>query len=429
MLKPKHYLPRIADGQISEMMKIYGAICVEGPKWCGKTWASMSHAKSGVFIADPEQNFMNKKMAEMNPSLVLEGEYPRLIDEWQEVPALWDAVRFKVDEKGEKGIYILTGSSTPEMKGRLHGGSGRIGKVRMRTMSLYELGLSDGSVSLMDLFNDELNTAKTRDVSLDDIISYIMKGGWPGAKDLSPEQTQEIMKAYLDNIPDDMVRIDGKTRDVKKVKALLRALGRAESTMTSKVSLQKDIEEYTEDRLNDVSITIQTITDYLDCFNRLFLIEDQPMFENKLRSSVKALKNPKRHYSDPSLAVAAMSASRAMLFNDLNTLGYLFEALCIHDLRVYADYNSATVYHYHDERGNEVDAIIQLSDGRWGMIEIKLGFNQVDEAAANLISLKSKFANEMNSHPEFLCVVCGLSNAAFKRPDGVFVIPITALRH
>lgn len=427
MLEPKQYLPRLIDEKITELMKIYGALCVEGPKWCGKTWTSMSHAKSGVFISNPENNFQYKKLAEMNPSLVLEGEHPRLIDEWQEVPALWDAVRFKVDEKGEKGLYILTGSSTPEMKGKLHGGSGRIGKVRMRTMSLYELGLSDASVSMMDLFHDNLKPVKTREVSLDDLISYIMKGGWPGARDLSAEQTQEIVRGYLDNIPDDMVRIDGKSRDVKKVKALLRALGRAESTMTSKTTLQKDIEEYVEDRLDNVSISVQTITDYLDCFNRLFLMEDQPMFENKLRSSVKALKKPKRHYSDPSLAVASISASRQMLFNDLNTLGYLFEALCVHDLRVYADYHSAMLYHYHDEQGNEVDAIVQLPDGRWGMIEIKIGFNQVDEAAGNLLALKTKFMNETGAIPTFLCVVCGLANAAYKRPDGVFVLPITAL--
>jgi predicted AAA+ superfamily ATPase len=199
--------------------------------------------------------------------------------------------------------------------------------------------------------------------------------------------------------------------------------------MTSKKALQKDMEEYAEDRNDDSVASVDTITDYLDCFNRLFLLEDQPSFENKLRSSVKALKKPKRHFADPSLAVAAIGATPDMLMNDLCTFGYLFEALCVRDLRVYADYHRAQVYHYHDERENEVDAIIELEDGRWGMFEFKIGFNQVEDASRELLSIKEKFIIETKSNPSFLCVICGMSNTAYKRPDGVFVVPVTALKH
>ena len=427
MLTPDGYKDRFIDEKINRMLGIYGAICVEGPKWCGKTWTSRNHAMSASYIGDPAGNFMNKQLAELDPSLVLDGEFPRLVDEWQVVPGIWDAVRYKVDQTAEKGRYVLTGSSTPIMKGELHGGSGRIGKIHMRTMSLQETGASSGAVSLMDLFNDSMQSKATGDISLDYLIELVARGGWPGMQSLQLEECLQIPVDYLNNIPDDMERSDGKKRDVRKVKALLRALGRAESNMTSKANLQRDIEEYAEDKINPVQASLDTITDYLDCFTRLFLIEDQPAFENKLRSSVKALKKPKRHFTDPSLAVAALGASPAMLKQDLNTFGYLFESLCVHDLRTYADYYGGKVYHYHDERDNEADAIVELPDGRWGMFEVKLGFNQVEKAAEELVLLKTKFETETRSTPEFLCVICGMTSMAFKRPDGVYVVPITAL--
>jgi len=427
MLTPEGYKKRIIDDKVSRLMQIYGAVCVEGPKWCGKTWTSRNHSKSVSYIGDPAGNFMNKQMAEMDPSLVLEGEHPRLIDEWQVVPNIWDAVRYKVDESGEKGEYLLTGSSTPIMKGKLHGGSGRIGRVSMRTMSLMETGASSGMVSIMDLFNSSLSPVSTGAVTLDKLIELVVRGGWPGMQELPLEDSLQIPRDYLQNIPDDMERSDGKKRDSQKVKSLLRALGRAESNMTSKKNLQRDMEEFAEDKVNNKIASIDTITDYLDCFNRLFLLEDQPAFENKLRSSIKALKKPKRHFTDSSLAVAAIGATPQMLKSDLNTFGYLFESLCIHDLRIYSEYYDGKVYHYHDERDNEADAIIEMPDGRWGMFEIKVGFNQVDKAAEELLSLKMKFETETNSSPEFLCVICGMTNMAFRRTDGVYVVPITAL--
>ena len=427
MLTPVGYKKRIIDDKISKLMNIYGAVCIEGPKWCGKTWTSKNHASSASYIGDPAGNFMNKQLAELDPSLILEGDKPRLIDEWQVVPNIWDAVRYKVDQSSRKGEYILTGSSTPHMKGKLHSGSGRIGKISMRTMSLMETGASSGVISIIDLFNANFKPLPTGEISLDKLIDLVVRGGWPGLQELPLEDSLQIPRDYLQNIPYDMERIDGIKRDSRKVKSLLRALGRAESNMTSKKKLQNDIEEFSEDSVDYTSVSIDTISDFLDCFNRMFLLEDQPAFENKLRSSIKALKTPKRHFIDPSLAVAAIEATPQMLKQDLNTFGYMFESLCIHDLRIYADYYDGKVYHYHDERGNEADAIIQLPDGRWGMFEVKVGFNQVEKAAKELLCLKAKFEAETNSSPEFLCIICGMTNMAFQRSDGVYVVPITSL--
>ncbi len=427
MLTPVGYKKRIIDDKISKLMNIYGAVCIEGPKWCGKTWTSKNHALSASYIGDPAGNFMNKQLAELDPSLILEGDKPRLIDEWQVVPNIWDAVRYKVDQSSRKGEYILTGSSTPHMKGKLHSGSGRIGKISMRTMSLMETGASSGVISIIDLFNSNFKPLPTGEISLDKLIDLVVRGGWPGLQELPLEDSLQIPRDYLQNIPYDMERIDGTKRDSRKVKSLLRALGRAESNMTSKKKLQNDIEEFSEDSVDYTSVSIDTISDFLDCFNRMFLLEDQPAFENKLRSSIKALKTPKRHFVDPSLAVAAIDATPQMLKQDLNTFGYMFESLCIHDLRIYADYYDGKVYHYHDERGNEADAIIQLPDGRWGMFEVKVGFNQVEKAAKELLCLKAKFEAETNSSPEFLCIICGMTNMAFQRSDGVYVVPITSL--
>ena len=404
---------------------MYGGVCVEGPKWCGKTWACLNHSVSVSMLGDPEDDFRNKKLAEMNPSLVLDGEKPRLIDEWQTVPPIWDAVRYKIDITAKKGQFILTGSSTPVHKGVLHSGVGRIGKLSMRTMSLYEMGKSSGRVSLMELFDNAEISSSLSDVRYDDLIEYVLRGGWPGVQELSLDEAMQMVADYIKEVPEDMERMDGIRRDSRKVKAVLRALGRAESNLTSKKSLLKDVEEYDEDRME---VCFDSITDYLDCFSRLFLTEDQPSFEHKLRSSVKPLKNPKRHFTDPSLAAAAIGATKEKLRNDINTFGYLFEALCVHDLRVYADASNGSVYHYHDEKNNEADAVVELPDGRWGLFEIKLGFNQVDTAAQSLLSLKRKFESETGASPTFLCVICGLSSAAFRRPDGVYVVPITSLK-
>lgn len=424
-MEKKGYRPRIIDNKIEEYLGVFGALCIEGPKWCGKTWTSSFHSRSEIYLGDPAGNFQNRNLAELSPDLVLQGEPPRLIDEWQEVPPLWDAVRFHVDQSSEKGLFILTGSSTPNHKGILHSGAGRIARIRMRPMSLYESGDSSGMVSLGDLCADRMESVMTGEVRLTDLIGYILRGGWPASLGLSIKEASLLPQQYLDAIVDDDVyRIDGVKRDTTKIRLLLRSLARNESTTATNRSLKNDVKEK-----DDEDIDVDTIASYLDIFSRLFLIENQQPFSSKIRSSVRVKQAEKRHFADPSLAAALLGATEEKLLGDLNTLGFLFEALCERDLRIYADAFGGQLYHYQDYQNREVDAVIQLPGGEWCAFEIKLGANQIDEAAAVLVKLKNDIAKEPGGiPPKVLCVVCGMSNAAYKRADGVYVVPITALR-
>ncbi len=418
------YKPRIIDKKIKEYLSVFGAVCVEGPKWCGKTWSSSYHSKSEIMIGDPDGNFQNRRLAEMSPSLVLEGETPRLIDEWQEVPPLWDAVRHKVDQKSEKGQFILTGSATPNHKGIMHSGAGRIARLRMRPMSLYESGNSSGKVSLEDLCKGNLTPAMTGEVDLRKITEFIYRGGWPGNTDIPIDKAgllpNEYLKAVID---DDVYRIDGIKRDVSKMNLLLKSLARNESTTVTNKTLKADVKA-----IDDEDIDSDTISVYLDIFTRLFLLDNQPPFASNIRSSVRLKQAEKRHFADPSLACALLKATPDRLINDLETLGFLFEALCERDLRIYADSFDAKLYHYQDYNSREIDAVIELSDGKWCAFEIKLGANQIDKAAESLLNLKKSIEEEGGIAPSVLCVICGLSNAAYIRDDGVFVVPITALK-
>ena len=424
-MEKKGYRPRIIDNKIEEYLGVFGALCIEGPKWCGKTWTSSFHSRSEIYLGDPAGNFQNRNLAELSPDLVLQGEPPRLIDEWQEVPPLWDAVRFHVDQSSEKGLFILTGSSTPNHKGILHSGAGRIARIRMRPMSLYESGDSSGMVSLGDLCADRMESVMTGEVRLTDLIGYILRGGWPASLGLSIKEASLLPRQYLDAIVDDDVdRIDGVKRDTTKIRLLLRSLARNESTTATNRSLKNDVKEK-----DDEDIDVDTIASYLDIFSRLFLIENQQPFSSKIRSSVRVKQAEKRHFADPSLAAALLGATEEKLLGDLNTLGFLFEALCERDLRIYTDAFGGQLYHYQDYQNREVDAVIQLPGGEWCAFEIKLGANQIDEAAAVLVKLKNDIAKEPGGiPPKVLCVVCGMSNAAYKRADGVYVVPITALR-
>ena len=424
-MEKTRYRPRIIDNKIEEYLGVFGALCIEGPKWCGKTWTSSFHSRSEIYLGDPAGNFQNRNLAELSPDLVLQGETPRLIDEWQEVPPLWDAVRFHVDQSSEKGLFILTGSSTPNHKGILHSGAGRIARIRMRPMSLYESGNSSGMVSLGDLCADRMESVMTGEVRLTDLIGYILRGGWPASLGLSIKEASLLPQQYLDAIVDDDVyRIDGVKRDTTKIRLLLRSLARNESTTATNRSLKNDVKEK-----DDEDIDVDTIASYLDIFSRLFLIENQQPFSSKIRSSVRVKQAEKRHFADPSLAAALLGATEEKLLGDLNTLGFLFEALCERDLRIYADAFGGQLYHYQDYQNREVDAVIQLPGGEWCAFEIKLGANQIDEAAAVLVKLKNDIAKEPGGiPPKVLCVVCGMSNAAYKRADGVYVVPITALR-
>lgn len=425
-MNQNEYMPRIIDRKIEEYLKAFGAICVEGPKWCGKTWTSSYHCKSEILIGDPAGNFQNRRIAEMSPALVLEGAVPRLIDEWQEVPPIWDAVRHKVDQVAKKGQYILTGSATPNHKGILHSGAGRIAKIRMRPMSLYESGDSSGVISLEKLCNGELTPAMTGEVDLRKLIELIVRGGWPGSIHVPIEQAALLPAEYLNAvIDDDVYRIDGIKRNTTKMRLLLRSLARNESTTVTNKTLKNDIKEK-----DDEDIDVETVKEYLDIFERLFLTDNQPPFSAGVRSSVRIKQAVKRHFSDPSLACSLLKLTPASLLGDLETLGFLFEALCERDLKIYAESFGGNLYHYQDYLGKEIDSVIELPDGKWCAFEIKLGANQIDEAAKSLLNIKKAFEDDAKGNPPaILCVICGLSSAAYQRPDGVYVVPITALRN
>lgn len=421
----KNYKPRIIDNMIDEYLKTFGAVCIEGPKWCGKTWTSIYHSTSSIMIGDPTGNFQNKRLAETAPNIVLEGEKPRLIDEWQEVPRLWDAVRYEVDKLSKKGQFILTGSATPNHKGILHSGAGRIGKLRMRPMSLYESGDSTGDISLKDLCNGKMNEKMTGEVDLRKIIEFIVRGGWPGNLGVPIERAGLLPESYIDAIlDDDVYRIDEVKRDTNKMRLLLRSLARNESTTVTNKTLKRDIKQ-----IDDEDIDIDTVASYLDIFTRLFILDNQKPFATSIRSSVKVKQSEKRHFVDPSLACSLLKATPEKLLNDLNTLEFLFEALCERDLKIYAESFRSNVCHYQDYKDREIDAVVELENGDWCAFEIKLGANQIDEAAESLLKIKDEVEKENGKSPKVLCVICGLVNAAYKREDGVYVVPITALKN
>mgnify|MGYP003371660931 FL=1 len=426
MMEKKDYLPRLIDDKIEEYLSVFGAVCVEGPKWCGKTWTSSYHCRSGIFIGNPEGNFQNRRLAEMSPALVLEGEKPRLIDEWQEVPPIWDAVRYQVDQEPQKGQFILTGSATPNHKGILHSGAGRIARLRMRPMSLFESGDSSGEVSLEKLCTGDLKPAMTGEVDLKELIRLIIRGGWPGSIGLSPQQAALLPEEYLNAvIDDDVYRIDGIKRNTTKMRLLLRSLARNESTTATNKTLKNDIREN-----DDEDIDVETVKEYLDIFERLFITDHQLPFSVGARSSVRVKQAVKRHFADPLLACALLKVTPESLLGDLETLGFLFEALCERDLKIYAETFGASLYHYQDYSGREIDAVIEMPDGSWCAFEIKLGANQIDAAAENLLKIQKEIQNDPKGRPpKVLCVLCGLANAAYQRPDGVYVIPLTALKN
>ena len=420
-MEREDYRPRLIDNIIDSYLEAFGAVCVEGPKWCGKTWTSSYHCKSEIMFGNPDGNFQNRQLAQMSPSLVLEGETPRLIDEWQEVPQLWDAVRYKVDQSGNKGQFILTGSATPNHKGILHSGAGRIAKLRMRPMSLFESGNSSGDISLKDICEGRIEPKISGEVDLRKLIDFIIRGGWPANQETTLKQAAYLPIQYIRAVlDDDVYRIDNVKRDKHKMELLLRSLARNEATTVTNKKLKNDIKE-----IDNEDIDVETVAAYLDVFQRLFLTDNQKPFEAKLRSSIRIKQAEKRHLSDPSLAAALLNATPEMLLNDLNTLGFLFEALCERDLKIYAESFDAELYHYQDYNNNEMDAVIAMPDGKWCGFEIKLGANQIDMAAENLIKIKNEIKASGGIAPDSLCVICGLSNAAYQRPDGVFVVPIT----
>lgn len=420
------YKVRLVDSLIEKDLRIFGAICIEGPKWCGKTWTSSYHANSEFLVGDPSGNFSNRTLAEIEPYKVLEGNTPRLIDEWQEVSSLWDATRAFVDRNNVKGQIILTGSSTPVHKGILHSGTGRIKNVRMNTMSLYESGDSTGDISLMDLCQNKFEAKIYEQTSLEHLAYLIVRGGWPGNTSTGYDECDELGLSYMENVTKtDLNQLDNDLDyNEHKAKLILKSLARNESTTISNQSILKDIIENDES-----SISKNTLSKYLDAFDRMFLFNNQEPFSPNIRSSLRVKQMEKRHFSDPAMACAMLRLTPKKMMNDLNTFGFMFEALVEHDLSIYTQAMNAKLFHYQDYKNNEIDAVIELDDGNWCAIEIKLGLNKAEEGAKNLVKVCKDIVDHGGKDPIMKCVIYGAGNMAYKNTDGVYILPITALKN
>lgn len=417
-----NYIPRITDKMIREYLENFGAICVEGPKWCGKTWSSAYHSKSFFYVGDPNNNFSNRQLAIEKPSIVLKGEKPRLIDEWQEANGLWDATRAEVDKLNIKGAFILTGSSTPKNKGVLHSGTGRIASLKMSTMTLYETGDSTSEVSLEKLCNGFVEEKIVNETSIEKLAELIVRGGWPG--NIKNSNPTLIPKSYIDNIISNDLIDENQKLNHKTLELILKSLARNESTTASNLTIVKDI-QINEDK----SISKDTVAKYLDILDRLFLISNQSPFSPNVRSPLRIKQQEKRHLCDPSLACALLNLNTKKLLNDLNTMGFLFESLVEHDLKVYAQSFDAKLCHYQNYDGDKIDSIIEMPNGEWCAFEIKLGVSKIEEASNNLNRVCNKMVKAGLKEPKIKCVISGLSNTIYKKDNGVYVIPFTCLKN
>ena len=422
-LRKKEYINRLIDKKIEEYLSIFGAVSIEGPKWCGKTWASLNHANSVVLLDDEEI----KEKAKLSLDLILNEEKPELIDEWNLIPEVWDAVRRKCDETTQKGNYILTCSTKltdDEQKAKIHhSGAGRIGKIHMYTMSLFESGDSSGKASILDMYNNKLQNSLNDKITLDKLANLIIRGGWPSNINVNEEKANIIPKSYIEAILEKDIH-DDKKRDINKMTMLLKSLARNETTIASKNTLLKDIEDYANEK--EIIESRITIDDYLDILNRLHITENQNAYNENYRSPERVGKSVKRHFTDPSLACACLDLTKNKLINDLKTFGFMFEALVERDLRIYIEYLGGKLYHFRDNvTGLKVDSILEFDDGEYAAIEIKLGFRQVEEAKQNLLN----FYNNMIKKPKFMCVVVGYTDVIAKDPEtGIYIVPITALK-
>lgn len=427
-LVEKGYKKRLIDDKIEEYLKIFGAISIEGPKWCGKTWTAKNHANSAVYLDDSTDNFDVRAKAKMDVSLILDKEKPQLIDEWGEVPEIWDAVRHRCDKNKEKGKYILTESTTlrkQEDEEKIHhSGAGRIDRMKMYSMSLYEAGFSSGEASLKALFDGTQKNVVTEKPSFDKLAEYIVRGGWPENIDVKAEYAHILPKSYLNAVLNYDIGKDGVSRDVNKMNMLFKSLARNESTIATNTTLVSDIEDYTDNK--EYQLSRNTIADYLSVLSKLHLVENQEAYCINLRSKDVVGKSPKRHFTDPSLACAALDITKEKLTNDVRTFRFMFEALVERDLRIYIENLGGKLYHYRNNKnGTEVDAIVELPGGDYGAIEIKLGANEIEAAKKSL----TKFSEEVKIEPKFKCVICGLWDAVVKDPEtNIYILPITALK-
>ncbi|MBR5719660.1 MAG: ATP-binding protein [Bacteroidales bacterium] len=421
-MKVKNYIPRICDVLLEKRLHHSGAILITGPKWCGKTSTALVASKSVVYMQDPDKGSAYMTAADTKPSILLEGNVPHLIDEWQMAPVLWDAVRFAVDQRQDFGQFILTGSAVPIDGVTKHTGTGRISRLNMRTMSLYESGESKGCVSLRDLFDGIFPVLEPSNLTIEEIAFAICRGGWPASVKMKGMDALELSRNYVDAIiHHDISRVDGVERNPKRVQLLLRSLARNVATMATNVTILQDMEG------DEKTMTAPTLDAYLNALRRIFVIEDQPAWSPSMRSKTAIRTASKRHFTDPSIATAVLRATPKSLLDDFNTFGLLFESLCTRDMRIYAQANDGEVYHFRNKYGLEADMIITLNDGRWAAVEVKLGNKQIEEASEHLQELAKKVNDEKMGKPSFLMVITG-GEYAYKRKDGVLVVPIGCLK-
>lgn len=423
----KEYKKRIADELLKRKLKGKGAVLIQGPKWCGKTTTAEQIASSILYMANPEEKEQNLTLADLNPSLLLKGDVPRLIDEWQMAPKLWDAVRFEIDHRGQEGQFILTGSSVPaNIDDISHTGTGRFAWLTMRPMSLYESGESTGTVSLLELFNHTAQLNGVNKLALDDIAYLCCRGGWPRSifmdKDIALDQAYDYYDAIVNF---DISRVDNVSRNPERAKNLMRSYARNIGSQASNETLRNDMIN------NDVfSLDTDTVYSYLNALKKIFVIEEAPAWNPNLRSKTAIRTSETRYFIDPSIAAASLGIGPNDLINDLNTFGLIFEALCIRDLRVYAESINGSVYHYKDATDLECDAVIHLRNGSYGLIEIKLGGDKlINEGAENLKKVRDKIDVKKMNNPSFLMVLTATGQYAYEREDGIYVVPIGCLKN
>lgn len=420
----KTYLKRVCDDILSWRLQTKGAVLVEGPKWCGKTSTAERVARSVLYMQDPRTRDQNRRLAQIAPDQLLKGATPRLIDEWQEAPSLWDAVRFEVDQRDELGQFILTGSSTPPNLDEVeHTGTGRIARMKMRTMSLMESLDSTGEVSLGSLFAGNPVPVASCDDGLEELAFLMCRGGWPKAVELEGRVALQQAIDYVDAITEvDVSKVDGVKRSPHVARALLRSYARMAASQGSLASMRADLAEA------GTKIGESSFLEYVEALRKLFVIEDLQAWNPNLRSKAAIRTTPTRHLVDPSIATAALGATPAALIADLNTMGLVFETLCVRDLRSYADGLDGEVLHFRDKSGRECDAVVRLRDGRYGLVEIKLGGEDlISEGAESLKSIASAIDTTKMPAPSFLMVLTGTGGFSYPREDGVHVVPIRAL--
>lgn len=421
------YKERIADHMLRDMLEAMGAVLIQGPKACGKTTTAEQQAGSIVYIDDPARQAQYRQIAETNIRLLLQGEPPQLIDEWQEVPQFWDAIRFEVDHRREDGQFILTGSAVPPDASAIHhSGTGRFGWLTMRPMSLWESGDSSGAVSLRDLFSSPKQIGAVADTGITRLAYLICRGGWPKSIGKKTEKgaLMQVSEYYKAIVNSDISRVDNVKRDSERTRRIMRAYARHQGAQASVATLLADIATNESESVNG-----NTIESYLAALRKIFVIEDMPAWNPNLRSKAAIRTSDTRYFVDPSIGAAALGIGPNDLINNLNTMGLLFETMCVRDLRVYADSLDGSVYHYRDKNGLECDAVVHLRNGSYGLIEIKLGGETLIEQGCKTLQSLSKIIDTTKMKaPAFLMVLTGVGEYAYRRADGVYIVPLCTLK-